>query len=147
MFWRSGARTGLSCTIFKSSVYLPWSRGDTDSRSERESCMMEGFWNRLTDRRLLWSQEGYEDSVLEPLLSAFFTPTPTRNTRRKWEKSSGESIPARNCPYLPCFFRSFENTREPARRSLMRVCSRCSLSTWKNSNRDWKNSEFARLSL
>jgi N-methylhydantoinase A len=96
----------------------------------RERIMYDGgFWNRLIDHRLFWLLEGYEYSVLEPLLSAFFTPTPTRNTRRKWEKSSGENIPARNCPYLLSFFRSFENTREPARPSLMRVCSRCSLNT------------------
>src|SRR5438128_2683799 len=129
MFWRLGARIDLSCTIFRSSVCLPWSRGDTDSRSGRESCMMGGFWNRLKDRRLFWLRERYEDLALEQLPSAFFTLTPTRNTRRRWEKSSGESIPARNCPYLPCFFRSFENMREPARRSLMLVYSRCSLNT------------------
>src|SRR5438132_12030069 len=109
MFWRSGARTGLSCTIFKSSVYLPWSRGDTDSRSERESCMMEGFWNRLTDRRLLWLREGYEDSVLEQLLSALFTPTATRKTSRKLEKSSRESITEGDSTDLPCFSRSIGN--------------------------------------
>src|SRR5712691_790945 len=109
--------------------------------------MMGEFWNRLIHRRLFWLREGCEDSVSPRLLSAFFTPTPTRDMRRSSERFSGRNILVQSCLCLRSFFPSFESTKEQALQSLTRVCNRYSQTIWKNSNKGWKNLGFTRLCL
>src|SRR5207249_11080174 len=109
--------------------------------------MMGGSENRLTRRRLSGLREGYGDSGLERLPSAFFTLTRIRGMRRSRVSFSGERIRARDCPCPRSFFPSSENTRERALQSLMRAFSRYALSTAKTSNRVWRRLLSVRLSL